>query len=159
MKRVLVLSVIVACGLPAVAQQQQQGGAAPAGPIFVDQSKIDKAIRDGIAYLMANNASHLTSFDHAGRKMSHCEIVLWTYVHADVKESDANFQTLLKDTLERKLEATYCVALQAMILEEIQRVTYQRRIWQCAQFLVDNQSSEGFWGYGDPSIYAEDPPM
>ena len=160
MKRLILLATVTALGLPVAAESQQQGGGAPpAGPIFIDQSKVDKAIRDGIAYLMANNASHMQQFDHVKRKMQHTELVLWTYVHADVKESDANFQALLKDMLGRNLEATYCVALQAMVLEELQRVTYQRRIWQCAQFLVDNQSSEGYWGYGDPSIYADDPPM
>jgi hypothetical protein len=157
MQRLLILSLLLAIGVPALAQQQ--GGGPGAAPPFIDQSKIDKAIQTGIAYLMANNASHMQQFDHVKRKMQHTELVLWTYIHADVREQDANFQALLKDMLDRKLETTYCVALQAMCLEEIQRVTYQRRIWQCAQFLVDNQSSEGYWGYGDPSIYAEDPPM
>jgi hypothetical protein len=45
-----------------------------------------------------------------------------------------------------------------MILEEVQRVKFQNRIWQCAQFLVDNQSHAGMWGYGSPSIYVEDIP-
>jgi hypothetical protein len=35
-------------------------------------------------------------------------------------------------------------------------VKYQKRILMCAQFLVDNQSAQGFWGYGSPSIYVED---
>src|ERR1043166_2595642 len=151
----------LALGLPAAAQDKKdQGGPniKPNPPPFVDQSKIDKAIEHGIKYLMANNAAHMQRFSHANRQMQHTELVLWTYVHADVKESEANFQALLKDMLERKLEATYCVALQAMILEEIQRVKYQTRIWQCGQFLVDNQSAEGYWSYGDPTIYAEDPP-
>src|SRR5205085_4605415 len=36
------------------------------------------------------------------------------------------------------------------------RIKHQRRIAQCAQFLVDNQCANGQWGYGDPSIFAED---
>ena len=124
----------------------------------VDQVKVDKAIRDGIAYLQKGNAAHMARFPHAGRQMQNTELVLWTYVHAGVPENDGSFQALFKDMMERKLEATYCTALQAMILEEIQRVKYQQRIWQCGQFLVDNQSAEGFWGYGDPSIYVEDVP-
>jgi hypothetical protein len=161
MKRVLMLSLALAVGVSASAQDKKDQGAPnpnPNPPPYVDQSKIDKAIEKGIKYLMGQNAAHMQRFAHAGRQMQHTELVLWTYVHADVKEEDPNFQALLKDMLGRKLEATYCTALQAMILEEIQRVKYQPRIWQCAQFLVDNQSADGFWGYGDPTIYAEDPP-
>jgi hypothetical protein len=166
MRRALILSALLALTLPAAAQDNKdKGGAAPVPqggglnpPPYLDQSKIDKAIERGIAYLMANNASHMTRFEHVKRQMQHTELVLWTYVHADVKETDPNFQALLKDMLDRKLETTYCTALQAMILEEVQRVKYQPRIWQCGQFLVDNQSADGFWGYGDPTIYAEDPP-
>jgi hypothetical protein len=40
----------------------------------------------------------------------------------------------------------------------VHRVKHQNRIWQCAQFLVDNQTAQGFWGYGDPSIFVEDIP-
>ena len=135
------------------APQQQ-----PFPPFEVDQQKVDKAIEQGIAYLKKNNAAHLTPFQHATRTMQHCELVLWTYVHADVPEADPAFKTLFDDMMKRKLEATYCVSLMAMILEEIQRVKYQNRIAQCAQFLVDNQSAQGFWGYGDPSVFVEDVP-
>ena len=165
MKRVLMLSLAVAVAFPAAAQNQDPkkpeqgvGGGGPAAfpPFKVDQVKVDKAIRQGIAYLQKGN--HTARFEHAGRQMQHTELVAWTYCHAGVSENDPSFTPLLKDMLDRKLEATYCVALQAMVLEEIQRVTYQNRIWQCAQFLVDNQSADGFWGYGDPSIYVEDVP-
>ena len=79
-------------------------------------------------------------------------------VHADVLETDPVFADLLKDMLDRQLEATYCVALQAMILEELNRVKYQKRIWQCAQFLVDNQCTNGMWSYGTPTLFASETP-
>ncbi|HLF95250.1 MAG TPA: hypothetical protein VJB14_17420 [Planctomycetota bacterium] len=169
MRRALILSAILAFAIPAAAQNQDPkkpqdpkggvgGGPAVFPPFKVDQMKVDKAIREGIKYLQSNNAAHMARFDHVKRQMQHAELVLWTYCHAGVPDNDPNFQTLFKDMMERKLEATYCVSLQAMVLEEIQRVKYQQRIWQCAQFLVDNQSAEGFWGYGDPSIYVEDVP-
>jgi len=34
-------------------------------------------------------------------------------------------------------------------------VKYQKRLAQCAQFLVDNQCANGQWTYGDPSIFVE----
>jgi len=60
--------------------------------------------------------------------------------------------------LADKLQRTYKVSLQAMILEEIDRVTYQPRIWQCAQFLMDNQCANGQWSYGNPTTAPKDVP-
>jgi hypothetical protein len=45
-----------------------------------------------------------------------------------------------------------------MALEELNRVKYQLRIWQCAQFLVDNQCKNGQWSYGKPTVAAMDTP-
>jgi hypothetical protein len=60
--------------------------------------------------------------------------------------------------LNEPLEKTYKVALQAMILEEIERVKHQVRIWQCGQFLVDNQCANGQWSYGTPTEFGSVPP-
>src|SRR5438876_6064766 len=46
------------------------------------------------------------------------------------------------------MKRTYKVALLAMCLEEIDRVKYQDKIAQCAQFLVDTQCKNGQWSYG-----------
>ncbi|HYE97657.1 MAG TPA: hypothetical protein VEJ18_02050 [Planctomycetota bacterium] len=134
------------------------GAQQPFPPFEVDQVKVDKAINAGIAYLKKNNSAHLKMFEHVKKEMSNRELVLYTYVHAGVPENDPAFTELFESMLQAKLEATYCVSLQAMILEDVQRVKYQNRIWQCAQFLVDNQNPQGYWGYGDPSIFVEDIP-
>jgi hypothetical protein len=155
MKRKLLLASLMAL-VPVASAFAQQVGGGVFPPNEVDQIKVDMAIEKGIKYLKANNASHLGARDHVGRKMSNRELVLFTYVHSDVPESDADFKTLFDDMMKDKLEATYCVALQAMVLEEVERVKYQKRIAQCAKFLVDNQGPQGFWSYGSPSIYVED---
>src|SRR5436190_11086999 len=155
MKRKLLLASVMALVPMASAFAQNVGGGV-FPPNEVDQVKVDIAIEKGIKYLKANNASHLGSRDHVGRKMSNRELVLFTYVHSDVPETDADFKTLFDDMMKDKLEATYCVALQAMVLEEVERVKYQKRILMCAQFLVDNQGPQGYWSYGSPSIYVED---
>ncbi len=156
MKRIAVWVGMALLSLPAWASgaPQQQ----PFPPFEVDQVKVDKAIEQGIAYLKKGNAGHMATFQHANRTMSHTELVLFTYVHADMPEADPAFKELFDHMMKQKLEATYCVSLQAMILEEVQRVKHQGRIAQCAQFLVDNQSAQGYWGYGDPSIFVEDVP-
>ena len=42
-----------------------------------------------------------------------------------------------------------------LVLEELDRVTHQKDIYKCAQFLVDNQASNGQWGYGKTTTYLE----
>src|SRR6185436_3275079 len=78
------------------------------------------------------------------------------HVDAGLRDSDPDFQKLFKKMLDGPLEKTYKVALQAMILEELDRVKYQERIAQCAQFLVDNQCANGQWSYGNPTPFAAD---
>jgi len=110
---------------------------------------LDDAVRGGIAFLRAKAAT----FAAEGKSD---ELLLWTYIHGGIPETDSDFQSLLKGVLEKPLERTYNVALTAMVLEELDRVKYQKRIAQCAQHLVDNQCGNGQWGYGDPSIFAAD---
>jgi len=122
----------------------------------VEQGKIDTALRKGVEYLKGA-APGLAKPDDKNNRTER-ELVLWTMVHADVPETDPVFHELFKDMMDRQLEATYCVALQAMILEELNRVKYQGRIKQCAQFLVDNQCGNGQWSYGTPSLFANETP-
>jgi len=154
MRKLMLASLLTLVPAATAFAQQVGGGVFP--PNEVDQIKVDLAIEKGIKYLKANNAAHLATHDHVGRKISNRELVLFTYCHSDVPETDSDFKALFDSMMADKLEATYCVSLQAMVLEEVERVKYQRRILMCAQFLVDNQSAQGFWGYGSPSIYVED---
>jgi hypothetical protein len=110
---------------------------------------LDEAVRDGMAFVKAK----APLFAIEGKAD---ELVLWTYVHGGLPENDPQFQALLKGVLEKPLERTYNVALTAMVLEQLDRVKYQNRIAQCAQYLVDNQCGNGQWGYGDPSIFVMD---
>jgi hypothetical protein len=119
----------------------------------VDQAKVDAAVRRGVEHLLQapSPAAHQGVADSD-------ELLLWTFLHAGVSEEHPRFRELLNKTLEAKLERTYEVALQAMVLEELDRVQHQRRIAQCAQFLVDNQSPKGHWGYGEPTAFVNDVP-
>jgi len=117
--------------------------------VVTKQRTLDDGVRGGMAFLKAKAATF-------AKESKSDELLLWTYLQGGLSESDPDFQALLKSALEKKLEKTYNVALTAMVLEEFDRVKYQKRIAQCAQFLVDNQCANGQWGYGDPSIFAED---
>jgi hypothetical protein len=112
----------------------------------VDGAKVAQAIHAGVEYLKKNPApgSHheMSSTD---------ELVLLTLVEARLPDEDPAIQKMLADMLKAPLERTYKVVLQAMVLDELDRAKYQNRIWQCAQFLVDNQCQNGQWGYGEPT--------
>jgi hypothetical protein len=120
----------------------------------VDQTRIDGAVRKGVSFLKTAKtpAVGFAKIDDT------FEIVLLTFVHAGVPETDEKFQEYLKKLLEQPLDRTYSVVLQAMILEELDRVKHQPRIAQCAQFLVDNQCANGQWSYGEPSANVKDLP-
>jgi hypothetical protein len=122
-------------------------GAAPLN-FGVDPKRVDAAIAKGIAFL--KSAGVKDSMDPAlpGGLHECPELMLWTMVHARVPENDPDFVKLFNYMTSRKMERVYAVALQAMILEELNRVKYQARISACAQFLIDAQCGNGQWSYG-----------
>jgi hypothetical protein len=102
------------------------------------QMETDHAVRKGVAFLKSKT-------EELGETR---DVVLWTLASAQVRESDPLLQSLLKGLLSRPLEVTRSVALQAMILQELEPSKYRVRIAQCAQFLVDNQGADGHWDAG-----------
>ncbi|HLF93490.1 MAG TPA: hypothetical protein VJB14_08505, partial [Planctomycetota bacterium] len=122
---------------------------------IIKPKTVEDALQRGVAFLRARSP-RLGFSKGAGRESRPEELVLWTYFMAGLPEGDPEFQRLFKGVLENKLERTYDVALQAMVLEELDRVKYQWRIHQCAQFLVDNQCRNGQWSYGDPSLFVDE---
>jgi hypothetical protein len=119
----------------------------------VDTAKVDKAIRAGVEYLK------ITPSPASHHEIAHTdELVLLTLVEARVPDEDPLVQKMLAAMLQAPLERTYKVVLQAMVLEELDRVKYQDRLWQCAQFLVDNQCQNGQWGYGEPTTAVNNVP-
>src|SRR5437763_1078903 len=113
----------------------------------VDQKRVNEAIARAIQFL---KPAELPAIE-ARPDLPTDELVLWTFLHAGVPADDARFQALWKKVVTRPLERTYEVSLLAMILEEVDRVRYQKRIGQCAQFLIDNQCKNGQWDYGAPT--------
>jgi hypothetical protein len=110
---------------------------------------LDDAVRGGMAFLKEKALKF-------GAESKTDELLLWTWLQAGLPENDPEFQSLLKGVLDKKLEKTYHVSLMAMALEDLDRAKYQKRIAQCAQFLLDNQCANGQWHYGEPSIFVEE---
>jgi hypothetical protein len=115
----------------------------------VDQKRVNQAIARGVEFLRTAGSPGNYMSKNAD------ELILLTLVHAGVPDSDAKFRELFDRMMQAPLERTYNVSLQAMVLEEIQRVKYQARIFQCAQFLADNQCTNGQWSYGAPTTFTD----
>src|SRR5688572_428226 len=142
--RALLAVVLVAA--PCFAQER------PKAPLLSaeDQKRVDEAIARGVTFLRTQNTED--------PKGTHAfELVLWTLVHAGVRPGDARFDDLFKRMMSDPLTLTYRVSLQAMILEELDRVKHQKRIFHCAQFLIDNQCRNGQWSYGEATKLIEPP--
>jgi hypothetical protein len=118
----------------------------------VDEAKVDAAIQRGAVYLKAKAGKKNGGIDRAR------ELILLALHHSGVRKGDALFDELLKTVLEEELTTTYRTALQAMLLADLDRVAYRKRIFQCAQFLVDNQCLNGQWEYGWPTRHSEPQP-
>jgi len=145
MIRILVPAVLLLAS-SAIAQEK------PKAPLLsaADQKRVDEAITRGVGFLKgkATNDPHGS---HA------TELVLWTMIHAGVRPGDAAFDELFKKMIDDPMTNTYRVALQAMILEDLDRVRHQKRIFHCAQFLLDNQCKNGQWHYGEPTTFVDPP--
>jgi hypothetical protein len=144
---------LIGLALPCGAFAQQNPPNQNEPPDINFQFKVDQAIDKGIKWLKGKRTGSYHKEIQNGN-----ELILLTYIHAGVPENDPDFQALMKEALENKLERTYKVALTAMCFEEIDRVKYQWRIHQCAQFLVDNIDDAGESRYGQPTIFVEDVP-
>jgi hypothetical protein len=110
----------------------------------VDDQKVQDAIKKGVAWLRT-----APYYGQEKTGLRNCdELALLTFVHAGAGMDDPKVKELLQRVLASPLDRTYLTALQAMALEEIDRVRFQWRIAQCGQFLIDNQCTNGQWSYG-----------
>ncbi|HLF93815.1 MAG TPA: hypothetical protein VJB14_10140 [Planctomycetota bacterium] len=121
----------------------------------IDQKRVDAAIEKGVGFLKSpagiSHAAH-RGIDHSN------ELILYTLFKAGVPPSDPVFDRYMLVVEGLPLKRTYNVALQAMLLEELDRAKYQARLLQCAQFLVDNQHANGQWSYGEPTPAVKEEP-
>ena len=109
------------------------------------QKEIDAAVKKGVEYLK-------TAPSTGGFLKGNChDLILLTLLHGGMSDKNPVFKKLLEEALAGPLEHTYKVALHAMVLEDLDPGVHQLRIAQCAQFLIDNQASNGQWSYGRPT--------
>jgi hypothetical protein len=119
------------------------------------QFRVDDAIAKGVKFLRGAGSPPATT---KAKIANSDELILLALLSADIDDNDPYFRKLLGRMLPAPLEKTYAVSLHAMVLEELDRVKYQPRIHQCAQYLADNQCKNGQWPYGTPTKYVDTPP-
>lgn len=114
----------------------------------VDQKKVDDAIVKGVNYLL-NQVGKFPEIGHPhGHRLRAEELALLTCLEAGWDRKDPRLQQLINKVLSNPVDFTYHVALKAMCLATLDPMKYQQYLAHCAQFLVDNQASNGQWGYG-----------
>jgi hypothetical protein len=123
-----------------------------AKPPGLDEKRVNGAIDRRVEYLRAK-----LSKKNSGQEKVR-ELALLALVHAGVKKGDAFLDEQVKAMVDEELTTVYRTALQAMVLRELDLEAWQKRIFQCAQFLVDNQCRNGQWAYGEPTTYPEPKP-
>jgi hypothetical protein len=133
---------VLLAALPIRAQEKNPAPLPPRG----EDARIEAAIKKGVAYLRTRSG---------GRLQNSQELVLLALLHSGIKKGDPLVDELLRSMLEEPLRTTYRVALEAMILERLREASSRGRIFQCAQFLADNQCENGQWSYGQPTSYPD----
>ncbi len=115
----------------------------------VPEHKVDTAVEKGSGYLRKAFSDRNRVANHPlSGKFDMDELVLYTLLHAGVDPKDGTVAALVGRLTSRDIERTYNAALCAMALEAYDSKSYQWRIAQCAQHLVDNQAANGQWSYG-----------
>jgi hypothetical protein len=105
---------------------------------------VESAVRKGVEYVRTQELR---------------EFGLWTLVTCGLTERDPTVRRLVKEMLARPVDSTPTVALQAMILRQLDPVAYRNRIAHCAQFFIDTQAADGRWSAGTAVDPVNIPPL
>jgi hypothetical protein len=152
------LLALAVAALPASAQDNRP---APG----VDQAAINASIEKGAKWLLQKAAAgvplpHWTWGHMEGADYSD-EIVLYALLHAEVDPRHPELIKLLSEITSRPYKKTYPTAIRAQALHQYEAIARKRKdipmmdivkitdqVRNCSQYLIDNQSQQGFWGYG-----------
>jgi hypothetical protein len=120
-------------------------------PPKVNQRAIDYAVERGGAFLVSELAKPIDGKFAEMLRWGRDELILYALAHVGVDYSgNRAYKQALEEISTQQLRKTYQASLTALALEAIDKVKYNGRLAQCAQFLVDNQCGNGQWSYGQP---------
>jgi hypothetical protein len=125
--------------IPPLVDTRRRPAPANAG---LDPARVAAAVKRGAEFLKTAASPAMNGSPDSD------ELILWTFIQAGVDPYDKKFQELLMKILDdRRENATYSVAVRAILLEQLNRIAYQGQLLRCAQVLVDNQCQNGQWDY------------
>lgn len=110
-------------------------------------TEIEKSIQKGLAWLKSTPPK---SGEPSSRMDDTNELVFYTLLYGGVSAGDPVMEDYLKRLVDREPDRVYNVAVGAMALAKLDRVGYQWKLVQDAQYLLDNQCENGQWAYGVP---------
>jgi hypothetical protein len=115
-----------------------------------NQNEIDKAIDQGAKWLLTKVSEGLPGDTaiNGGQGFNYDALVLYTLQHAGVDREHPTYRSLATRVGNQKIAKTYMAATVAMALRGHDPGKYRSKIYECAQFLVDNQATNGQWDYG-----------
>jgi hypothetical protein len=125
-------------------------------PPKVNQRAIDYAVERGGEFLISELARPIEGKFSEMLKHGRDELILYALAHVGTDYGSRRaYAAALEQIATQDLRKTYQASLTALALEAIDKVKYQWRLAQCAQFLVDNQCANGQWSYGQPVKYPD----
>jgi hypothetical protein len=136
---------LVAAGLLAAAAGPL-GAQGDRQPPAVNQPAIDEAIKKGAEWLLEQAKGGLPSYGDEWQTVD--ELVLYALLHAGVDPKNPEVVKLLKLVAERVPNHTYTNAIRAQAMHKYDHKLLAEHLRGAAQWLIDNQSQRGFWGYG-----------
>jgi hypothetical protein len=130
-------------------------------PPAVDQEAINMAVEKGARWIIEKIKEEVPRYYNsyggmvgANRKFHDPntvdELALYALLHAGVDPKHPEVVKLLGVISGRPPERTYVTSIRAQALQKYDPVMLKDYIRSAAQFLIDNQCQQGFWGYGQP---------
>jgi hypothetical protein len=119
----------------------------------VDGARVDAACRKASDWIYGELKKGLPPLAdknslHTGQ--TYKELVLYTLLHAGVvSHDDPEIVKLVKDICDDEFSHTYGAAIRTQALQKFDPVGLLPHLRNCAQFIIDNQGQEGYWGYSD----------
>ncbi len=123
----------------------------------VNQKAINEAILKGAKWLLKEGADGKTG-DGKDWKTTE-ELALYALLHAGADPKQPEVVKLLQTVLSREPEKTYTAATRAQCLQKYDNKLLAAHVRQAAQYLIDNQSKQGYWGYGNKVSLTKVPPV
>ncbi len=109
---------------------------------------VKKAMDKGVEFLERTQAANGSWPYHRNRKDGATALVALALLTCDVPADDPVVKKAVNFVVDSKDDQTYCVALKAMLLAQVDPKKYDNQIQKAANWLSEAQNKAGAWTYG-----------